>query len=309
MKKNRFIWAAGLAAGWWAWQEYRRSRSQTPLAALSARSLAVITGASAGIGAAYATQLAARGYNLLLVARRRERLRALATQLRRQYGIEVELAIVDLANPTQVTDFAESLRQRSDLAVLVNNAGFGTGEPFAAENISGQLDMVQVHIQSALALTHAALQPMLANQNGIIISVSSLAGWFAAPNSAVYAATKAFLNLFGKALSSELAESGIQVQVVCPGLTHTEFHDAAALQDGRWKRLPTWLWQSAEVVVRDSLAGLTSEEVIFIPGWHNRLLYWFSFCTPVIDFVLSPTKMAMVGRALARVRSSLKPSN
>lgn len=234
--------------------------------------MALITGASSGIGAAFARQLAAKGYNLLLAARRAERLAALAGELEQAHAINAEIQVVDLADPAAVEGLARRVAQLETLTLLVNNAGFGTTGPFVQNTPAGQLDMVQVHVLAAVRLTRAALPGMIARGRGGIINVSSMAGFVPMPGNVTYCATKAYLTSFSQALQIELAGSGVQAQALCPGFTHTEFH--SAMTAGRYDhaRIPNWMWMPADAVVAGSLRALERGRVVYIPGFKNRLL-------------------------------------
>lgn len=249
---------------------------------------AYITGASSGLGAEFARQLAAQGYNLVLVARRLERLEALAVELHQKHNIHAEAWAADLANPEDVARLAERLAHDEDLALLVNNAGFGLSGPLAEAEIGRQLEMLEVHVAATLQLTRAALAGMVARRAGNIINVSSLAGFIPRGGSATYGATKAFLNSFSEALQLELKDTGVRVQALCPGFTYTEFHDVRTVaKNFKRSEIPRFFWQSADEVVRASLAALGSERVIVIPGWRNHLLKFVSQNKLVLSLLLA----------------------
>lgn len=234
---------------------------------------AFITGASSGIGAAFAHHLAARGYHLILVARRETPLSALAADLMQRHSIQATILPADLTRPPDVEHVAQHIAACPTLSILINNAGFATTAPFAALPLTRHLAMLQLHITTSLALTHAALPGMLARQRGTIITVSSIAAFIPSPGNVTYSATKAFLNTFTQALAAELAGTGIQVQALCPGYTATAFHDTpdfAAFD--RYTAAPRRLWMSPDAVVQASLNALQRGQRIVIPGWHNRLL-------------------------------------
>jgi len=242
----------------WAQQESRR-RSGT----------AFITGASSGIGAEFARSLARMGYSLVLVARRADRLRALAEALESEYGVPVETLAADLSDPSRLEMAAAHLAAIPDLSLLVNNAGFGTGGRFAAIPVEPELKMIRLHVDASVRLTHAALPGMIARGHGGIINVSSFAALMPLPGTATYGSTKAYLNFFGKALQVELAGSGVRVQALCPGFTYSEFHDVAGMSR---RSVPSFLWMQSGDVVRESLEGLHSGQLIVIPGKVYRLL-------------------------------------
>ncbi len=241
----------------------------------------LITGASSGIGAAYARQLAAQGYNLVLTARRREKLAALATQLEQQHGVVVELLPADLADIDEIERVAQRITEIDDLTLLINNAGFGTDGPLAESTPASQVAMLNVHNRAPMRLVQAALPAMVARgQQGsdgnnhfsaAVINVSSIAAFAVLPNSVNYAATKAFLNSFSRSLQPQVARYGIAVQALCPGFTRTEFHDTEAFAHFNHNHLPSLFWMSADDVARQSLAALGGR-VVFVPGLLNRLI-------------------------------------
>lgn len=238
--------------------------------------VAVITGASAGIGQAFAERLARYGYDLVAVARRKERLDELAARLSRQYAVVVQPVVADLANPGDVEHLAgivSELGKADRLELLINNAGFGTVGQFAELPLQSQLDMLGVHDKATLSLTHAALPGMIRRGRGGVINVASTAGWFPLPGNATYSASKRFLITFSQALQSELDGSGVYVQALCPGFTYTEFHDREAFRTAGFQRsqIPEFMWQTSDQVVEASLNAL-GREVICIPGIVNRAI-------------------------------------
>jgi short-subunit dehydrogenase len=207
--------------------------------------LALVTGASSGIGEAFARRLARDGYDLAVVARRADLLARLGMELSEQYGVEVEIVVADLATEEGISKVEEFISQ-SQVSMLVNNAGFSVVGSFMEADFARQLDMVTVHDIATMRLTRAVLPGMLERASGAVINVSSMGGLVPAPYSVTYDATKAYLVMFTECLSQELVGSGIRLQVLCPGFTHTGFH--AALEKGK---------------------------IIFIPGGLNRLNYLF----------------------------------
>lgn len=236
------------------------------------RRSALITGATSGIGAAFARQLASEGYALILTGRREEKLRALAEELARASGVAVEIVIAELANPAEVKTLASKIKTTPDLEVLINNAGFGSQKPFHEEEIGDQEKMVSVHILTAMRLTHAALPQMLARGKGIIINVSSLAAFAPLPRGATYSATKAFLSSFSEAISMELAGTGVKVQALCPGFTRTDFHERLGIDRARLKSRGIVRWIAPERVVNASFRCLKRNRVICVPGFWNRVI-------------------------------------
>lgn len=262
---------AGFLAGVWVRRrQQRRAGGLTLFPPGGKPGRALVTGASSGIGAEFARQLAARGYDLVLVARRVERLQALAEELHRQYGVSADVVAADLADPAdlkRVQDYAAGL-DRVDL--LVNDAGFGAPELFAEAELEKQLDMVRVHDMASISLVHAVLPGMIARNSGGIINVASVAAFMVLPGTANYSASKAYLVVFSEGLQRELQQKGVQVQVqaLCPGFTVSEFHDSA---NGERRRIPRFLWLTAKQVVGQSLDALGQGEVVFIPGFWYRL--------------------------------------
>jgi len=246
---------------------------------------ALITGASSGLGEVYAGRLAARGYGLLLTARRTERLEALASEVRTAHGVAVEVFPADLADPEQLQRLERLVAEGPALALLVNNAGFGTPGAVAEADPDRLQAMIDVHLTATVRLCHAALPAMVAAGEGAVINVSSVAAFLPIPLGAVYAASKSFLNLFSEALAVEVGESGIRVQALCPGYTVTGFHDTEEYGAFDRSTVPGWLWMSAEAVVDISLAALQRDRVVVIAGLRNRLLVAL-LRAPVISTVL-----------------------
>ena len=233
------------------------------------RDLAVITGASAGMGAEFARQIAAQGYDLLLVARRADRLQQVADTITPIYNVRCETLACDLADENGAAQLDARLRAAANLGLLVNNAGFGTLGYFWKNPLEGQQKMHQLHVMAAMRLCHAALQPMIRRDQGAIINVSSVAGFITGPGSISYSATKTWMNRFteGLSLELELAKSHVKVQALCPGYTRTEFHQALEMDASN---IPGWMWLSAERVVRESLAALKTGKLFVIPGKRYR---------------------------------------
>lgn len=228
------------------------------------RPLAVVTGASAGLGKVFAQRLAASGHDLALVARDAGRLETLAAELSAAHGISAEAWPADLGRPEDVDRLVGRLRAHPRLAVLVNNAGFGTNGVLAKADPAGQELMLAVHVVATSRLSQAALPGMLARSRGTIINVSSVASFTATLGNVNYCATKAYVRVFSEALALECAGRGVTVQALCPGFTYTEFHDRVGMDRGR---IPAWLWMGAERVIDESLAAARAGgPVVLVPG-------------------------------------------
>ena len=233
---------------------------------------AVITGASSGAGAEFAAQLAAGGYDLVLTARREDRLIELARALSTTYSIQAEVIRADLTAPEDLARLEQLISGRDDIVLLVNNAGFGTRGNFADVAIDSQLDMISVHILAPVRLTRAVLPQMIGRHAGAIINVSSIASFFASPGGATYGATKGYLNTFSEALQGELEGSGVIIQAPCPGFFYSGFHDTSEYEGFDRAQVPGPLWMSAESVVTESLTSLNKGKVIVVPGRRYKLL-------------------------------------
>ncbi len=233
----------------------------------SRRPLALVTGASSGIGAEFARQLARRGYDLLLVARRADRLDALASDLA-AHGAQAQTMACDLTRREDRRDI-ESLLAREPVALLVNNAGFGAYMPFV--DLDPDVAEEQIALQSVAVarLSRAALPGMIGRGSGTIINVSSRLAWSGPasgptlPKRANYAATKAYVNTFTQILAQELEGTGVRVQALCPGVVFTEFHMRQGIDP---KRFPPEIVMPAEDVVRASLEALDRGEVFCVPA-------------------------------------------
>ncbi|HPW18089.1 MAG TPA: SDR family oxidoreductase [Candidatus Aminicenantes bacterium] len=234
---------------------------------------ALVTGASAGIGAEYARQLAAAGTDLVLTARRLDRLEDLAAELRARHGVKIEVVPADLSKDDGLSRVEKALAADPAIDLLVNNAGYGGRTGFLRGETADHLDMVRVHVDAAVRLTKAVLPGMIARGRGAVINVSSVAA-FSPASGAQYSGTKSFLVMFSENLRTELRSKGIVVQALCPGLTHTEFH-AAARQD--LSRVPEMFWRTASYVVRVSLRRLGGR-VVCIPGWENKAAAFLMRC-------------------------------
>jgi len=241
-------------------------------------SVALVTGASAGIGRAFAVGLAARGHHVVLVARDAARLEALAAEVTAAHGVDAEVLAADLLTDDGVAAVEARLGAVDHpVDILVNNAGFGTFGRFAELDVDREVQEVELNVVALLRLTHAALGAMEARHAGAILNLASLAAYQPAPASATYAATKAFVHSFTHAVHEEARGTGVHVMLVCPGYTHTEFHDRAELGP---TDLPEFVWQSADVVVAAALRDLDRGRSVSIPGVLNQTAAAFSSVAP-----------------------------
>ena len=232
---------------------------------MTAFSRALVTGASSGIGETFARRLAARGTALVLVARRQDRLDALAKEL----DVAVEVLPADLSDPDDLHQVEERVAAPTDpVDLLVNNAGFGTSGRFASLPVEREEEEIRVNVLAVVRLTRAALPAMLRRGTGGVVNVSSLAAFQPDPGNAVYGATKAFVLSFSEAVAEELRGTGVHVQALCPGYTRTEFQTTAEYETSR---IPKAVWQRAEQVVDASIAALEKGKVLCIPGPHNKV--------------------------------------
>ncbi len=230
---------------------------------------ALVTGASYGIGTAFAQKLAAGGAHLILTARSRDRLETLANELRGQYKINVTLIEADLAQldaPQFIFDEVQRHGLRVDL--LVNNAGFGAAGDFAKLPLARQTEMIQVNVTALVALAHLFVQPMLQRRAGAILNVSSTAAFQGVPYFAVYSATKSFILIFSEALWAECREQGVRVSALCPGATESNFQAVA----GTTNRQMRGKVQTAEEVVDAALDALAQGRSHVVTGWNNKLM-------------------------------------
>jgi short-subunit dehydrogenase len=240
--------------------------------------IAVITGASSGIGKAFAQHFAETGYDLIITGRRIEKLSAIARQIREKSGVSVEIVLAELSVEEEVLNLINTIKSHDNVFVLVNNAGFGSGIEFCQNELSSHLQMVHTHVVASIELVYAVLPQMISRKEGIIINVSSLGAYMPAPGSSIYSATKLFLKSFSESLYMEVHKHGIKVQCLCPGFTHTEFHQHRA--DGQLAQGNKLLWMDTETVLETSIKAINKDKIICIPGMINKLLVGVSAILP-----------------------------
>lgn len=222
---------------------------------------ALVTGASSGIGEAFARRLAAEGTAIVAVARRQDRLEQLPG--------DVEVLVADLTDPEDLGRVATRLAQ-GDIDLLVNNAGFGSTGSLAVipeERVAAE---VALDVTAVVRLTRAALPAMLERGSGAVLNVSSIVGFFPTPRMATYAGAKAFVTAFTQSVAEEVTGTGVRVAVLAPGLTRTEFE--AVAHESQPRSMPAVFWQSADDVAAAGIAGLGSGKVVIVPGLHNKLV-------------------------------------
>jgi len=233
----------------------------------------LITGASAGIGEAFARQLASEKHNLLLVARSETKLATLCEKLTKQYGINALYVAIDLMKPdADRILFVETQKRGLEIDWLINNAGIGSGGDLLEHALDSELDMMHLNMDAMVALTHRFLPQMRARKSGTIINVGSMAGFMPIPYMGVYAATKAFVSSFTQAIAEENSPFHIQTMLLCPGATETNFFDAAQIGPDRKSNFSTKTLETPEQVVAAALKGLRKNKRITISGMQNKMM-------------------------------------
>ena len=243
------------------------------------KSVALVTGASAGIGESFARLLAQRGHDVVLVARRAERLEAVAERVAKEHGAAAEVLVADLETDDGVRIVEARLSDDArPVELVVNNAGFGTGGRFHEMPVEREDAEIRLNVVALVRLTHAALTGMVERGHGGVINVSSVAAYQPAPNSATYCATKAFVSSFTNAIHEELHGTGVKAMVLAPGFTHTEFHERSGI--GNKHQMPEFLWQSCDEVVTAALKAYDRGRAVCVPGPINTVAAAFSGAMP-----------------------------
>ena len=235
--------------------------------------LALITGGSSGIGEAFAEVFAAEGFDIVLTARREDRLRAVQSRLQQRYGSRVELIVEDLERPDAPARLCAELEARGlTIDALVNNAGYGVPGAYLASSWEVHARFLQIMVTAVAELTHRLLPGMVERQYGRIINVASLAGLVPSPaGHTLYAASKAFLIKFSESLSHEVRGDGVLVTALCPGFTYSEFHDVTGTR-AMMNRMPGWMWMSAPAVARRGYDAVMAGESVVVPGRLNAAI-------------------------------------
>lgn len=238
------------------------------------RGTAFITGATSGIGAAFAEALGNGGLDLVITGRRRDKIEAVAAEIRGEYGVGVEVILAELSDDGHLASLVEKIGTIRNLAMVVNNAGAGLTAScsFCEQDLAVCETMLRVHTLAVTRLTYAALPVMIANGNGAIINVSSLSGFHPAPGNAMYAGTKAFIRFFTESIHLELGGTGVKVQALCPGFTRTDFHSRMGMDPEKvYKDKGLLKAMTAQDVVEASLRYLERDKPICIPGLNYQL--------------------------------------
>lgn len=229
----------------------------------------MVLGATGGIGRAFAEALAAKGHELLVVARNRGRLEELAKQLNATYRVAVEILTADLAREGDLRGVEDRVRGDASLQLMVNSAGLASWGRFSDLDLDREIDLIRVNVIAGVRLTKAALSSMLPRRRGAIVNVASLAGYIPLPFCATYGGAKVFLISFTEALHEELRGTGVRIQVVCPGFTRTEMF---ARSGADVAKMPSFIWERPETIARSSLAALRRDRPVCIPDIRARML-------------------------------------
>lgn len=236
-----------------------------------ANRMALVTGASAGLGKEFARQLAAKGYNLILVARREDALQLVANDILADYSVEAHIVVADLCDPEAPEAIARAVESNQwTVDYLVNNAGIAGPDLLQDRDWSQQQDFFQLMMLSVAQLCHLFIPAMLDRKFGRVINIASVAGRIPTAGGCNYGPSKAYLIALTEDLAKTLAGSGVNASALCPGYTHTDFHQTAGLQDMK-ETLPAWLWYKADVVVREGMAAVEKGKPVYLSG---RLYRW-----------------------------------
>ena len=237
------------------------------------KKIACVTGATSGIGAAFAKKFARQGYDLIITGRRKEKIESLSNTLSKENKINVEVIIAELSDDKELNMLADKIKNTKNLEILVNNAGFAKENFFHEEKFSTHEVMLKVHNLALIKLCHAVLPNMVSKGKGIIINVSSLIVFTPFPANAMYAASKSFVKLFTESIYLELQGTGVKVQALCPGMTRTDFHRKMGFDENTfYKDKGMMKAMTSEEVVDISLQYLEKDKVLCVPGGNNKLI-------------------------------------
>ncbi len=229
---------------------------------------ALITGATAGIGAAFAGRLASDGWHLVLVARDADRLAAQAAELTGRHGVETETIAADLSTDDGCARVERRLADAPPVELLVNNAGISLNTPFLRSSPEDEARLLRLNVHAVLRLTLAALRTMTERRSGAVINVSSVAGFGAVMPGSTYSASKAWVTNFSESVGQSARPFGVRVMALCPGYTRTEFHQRAGID---MSKTPEWMWLSAPAVVDEALRDLRKGKLVSVPSWKYKL--------------------------------------
>jgi short-subunit dehydrogenase len=249
-------------------------------------SWALVTGATAGIGESFSRLLASHNYNIVLVARDLPRLEERAKNLEEKYGIQTQVIQADLATDKGCMRIEKYIAE-NHIDVLINNAGFGTNKAFTMSSLEIEQQLLDVLVRTPMRLMHVALPLMKERNNGIIINVSSVAGYIAG---GTYSASKSYLTVLSESLNTELSATNVKVSALCPGFTRTEFHQRGKMS---MKGLPNFMWLNADRLVEQSWKDALKGEAVSVPGWQYRVLV----------FVIQAVPRSLVRKVGMNVRS------
>jgi short-subunit dehydrogenase len=241
------------------------SSSQNP------RPIALITGATVGIGAAFAEKLGGENHDLVIVARDLPRLNERAEEWRKKFGVEVEVIQADLSRDEDIRRLELRLQNISrPIEVLINNAGFGINKSFMKSDTAEEIALLDVLVTAPMRLMHAVLPSMKDRNSGVIINVSSIAGWIAG---GTYSAAKSYLTVLSESLHTELTGTNVRVHALCPGFTRTEFHQRGGMKMGA---VPSWMWSTSEEVVDEAWKAANAGRAISVPGRSYKVISMIS---------------------------------
>jgi short-subunit dehydrogenase len=238
-----------------------------------ANSWALVTGATAGIGESFSRLLAANNYNIVLVARDLPRLQERAAALETKFGISTHVIQADLATDDGCLKVEKYIAE-NQIDVLINNAGFGTNKAFTMSTLEIEQQLLDVLVRTPMRLMHVALPLMKARNKGIIINVSSVAGYIAGGS---YSASKSYLTVLSESLNTELSSTNVKVSALCPGFTRTEFHQRGKMS---MKGLPNFLWLNSDRLVEQSWRDALKGKAVSVPGWQYKLLLFIVDTVP-----------------------------
>ncbi len=239
---------------------------------LSHHPKSLITGAASGIGRAFAKHLASQGYNLILIDKDKEKLEDLSKDLSNEYPQEIEIRVVNLSNQSELNNLKDYVLKIDNLEILINNTGFGLSGHFTQNELVKQQEMINVHITSCFTLCRVAIPGMIERSKGFIINVSSMGALIPILGNVIYNATKVFTITFSEALQAELRNTGVKIQVLCPGYVDSGFYNSEELKGFKRATIPKRMWMTADKVTELSLKALKKDKVIFVPGLKNRIL-------------------------------------